>query len=988
MFLNCHTYFSFKYGTLSVDKLVAEAKSKKLDALALTDINSSAAVFPFIRAAQKAGIHPVIGVDFRNGIAQQYIGLARNQEGMYELNKHLSEHLIQQRPFAAKAPPFANSFVVYPFPATYFPLAEHEFVGIHPSQLNKLHSSPWYRKREKLVLLQPVNFSSKLEFNAHRLLRSMDLNTLLSKLPLQEQADPTDQLYGYAELIARCEDHSYLLLNAQKLLEQCQFSFYFQAIKNKRDLLGTGGEDFEFLRQETLRGAQQRYPQLTAAVSKRIEKELELIQQKSFVSYFLINYDIVQFAYRRNFYHVGRGSGANSVVAYCLGITDVDPMELDLYFERFINLYRENPPDFDIDFSWTDRDEVFDYLFTKYNKGEDAHVALLGSYSTFQYNSVIRELGKVFGLPKAEIESLLQQADKEGYRPDGLGKLILRYAQVLHDMPSHLTIHACGLLLSHKSMHYYTATNLPPKGFPVAHIDMHVAEDIGLHKFDLLSQRGLGHIKSSLELIQQNQGIAVNIREVKKFKEDPKIKALLRSGHTIGAFYVESPAMRMLLAKLQADTYLELVAASSIIRPGVARSGMMREYILRHRDPERRKQAHPVLAEIMPETYGIMVYQEDVIKVAHHFAGLSLAEADVLRRGMSGKSRSKDEFERVRAAYFENCKQLGRQDAEATAIWMQIESFAGYSFAKGHSASFAVESYQSLYLKAYFPLEFMVGVINNFGGFYSTEFYVHELRMQGARIEAPHLNESDYLTKITGTTVYLGWIHLKHLEKRTIERLLQERHGQGPFLGLEDFVRRVACGLEQLLILIRIHAFRFTGKPKQQLLWEAHFLHHKQVGARPTQELFAAVGGGNWGESLPPQVPVLEELDVRQDILDQIDILEFPLESPFHLLQDQGIQGVKARELPQRLGKIVQVIGYLVTVKYTRTIKGEVMNFGTLIDQEGHWIDTVHFPPTVKKYPFKGRAIYCLEGKVVEEFGFYSLEVQRMERMAYWNAEG
>ncbi|MDA0314409.1 MAG: PHP domain-containing protein [Bacteroidetes bacterium] len=988
MFLNCHTYFSFKYGTLSVDKLVAEAKGKKLDALALTDINSSAAVFPFIRAAQKAGIHPVIGIDFRNGISQQYIGLARNQEGMYELNKHLSEHLIQQRPFTDKAPHFAKSFVIYPFPPEYFPLAEHEFVGIHPNQLNKLHTSPWYRKREKLVLLQPVSLSSKLEFNAHRLLRSIDLNTLLSKLPVQEQADPADQLYGYAELIARCENHSYLLLNAQKLLEQCQFSFYFQVVKNKRDLLGNGGEDFEFLRQETLRGAQQRYTKLSASVSQRIEKELELIQQKSFVSYFLINYDIIRFAQHRNFYHVGRGSGANSVVAYCLGITDVDPMELDLYFERFINLYRENPPDFDIDFSWTDRDEVFDYIFTKYNIGQDAHVALLGSYSTFQYNSVIRELGKVFGLPKAEIELLLQQADKEGYRPDGLGRLILRYAQLLHDMPSHLTIHACGLLLSHKSIHYYTATNLPPKGFPVAHIDMHVAEDIGLHKFDLLSQRGLGHIKSSLELIQQNQGICVNIREVKKFKEDPKIKALLRSGHTIGAFYVESPAMRMLLAKLQADTYLELVAASSIIRPGVARSGMMREYILRHRDPERRKQAHPVLAEIMPETYGIMVYQEDVIKVAHHFAGLSLAEADVLRRGMSGKSRSKDEFERVRATYFENCKQLGRQDAEATAVWMQIESFAGYSFAKGHSASFAIESYQSLYLKAYFPLEFMVGVINNFGGFYSTEFYVHELRMQGATVEGPHLNESEYLTKITRTTVYLGWIHLKHLEKRTIERLLQERYAQGPFLGLEDFVRRVACGLEQLLILIRIHAFRFTGKPKQQLLWEAHFLHHKQVAVQPMQGLFTHPGEGSSWENFPTQVPVLEEIDVRQDILDQIDVLEFPLDSPFHLLEEQGLQGTLAKELPQQLGKIVQVIGYLVTVKYTRTIKGEFMNFGTFIDRDGNWIDTVHFPSTVKHYPFKSRAIYCIEGKVVEEFGFYSLEVQRMDRMAYWNAEG
>ena len=986
MFLNCHTHFSFKYGTLSVERLVAEAKRRKLDALALTDINSTAAVFPFIRAAQKVGIHPVIGVDFRNGMTQQYIGLARNQEGMYELNKHLSTHLLHKRPFETKAPAFANSFVIYPFPVAAFPLAEHEYIGVHPGQLNKLLTSPWYRKKEKLVLLQPATFSSKLEFNAHRLLRSMDGNTLLSKLSPQEQADPSDQLYSYADLIGRCESHSYLLINAQKLLEQCQFSFYFEAVKNRRDLLGSGWEDFDYLRQETFKGALNRYPSLPPAVSQRIDKELELIQQKGFVSYFLINYDIVKFAHRRNFYHVGRGSGANSVVAYCLGITDVDPIELDLYFERFINLYRENPPDFDIDFSWTDRDEVIDYLFKTYNKGEEAHVALLGSYSTFQYNSVLRELGKVFGLPKADIESLLQYANKEGYEPDQFGKLILKYGQVLQDMPSHLTIHACGMLLSHKPMHYYTATDMPPKGFPVAHIDMHIAEDIGLHKFDILSQRGLGHIKSSLALIRENQGVEVNIREIEKFKQDPKVKELLRSGHTIGAFYVESPAMRMLLAKLQADTYLELVAASSIIRPGVARSGMMREYILRHRDPERRKQAHPVLAEIMPETYGIMVYQEDVIKVAHHFAGLSLAEADVLRRGMSGKSRSKDEFERVKAAYFDNCKRLGRQDTEAAAVWMQIESFAGYSFAKGHSASFAVESYQSLYLKAYYPLEFMVGVINNFGGFYSTEFYVHELRMQGATVLAPDLNESEYLTKIQGKTVYLGFIHLKHLDKGSVEKLLGERHAHGPFLSLADFVVRVGIGLEQIILLIRIDAFRFTGKSKQALLWEVHFLHHKRKVPVAGQELFQVASPALQLGQLPAQVPVLEETDIRQDILDQIDGLEFPLDSPFHLLREPSLGGTRARDLPQQLGKIVQVHGYLVTVKYTRTVKGEVMNFGTFLDQEGEWIDTVHFPPSIKKYPFKGRAIYRIEGKVVEEFGFYSLEVQRMERMAYWNA--
>ncbi|MFN3759124.1 MAG: DNA polymerase III subunit alpha [Algoriphagus aquaeductus] len=986
MFINCHSHFSFKYGTMSVEALIAEAKGKRLDSLALTDINCTAGVFPFIRAAQKAGIHPVIGIDFRNGLQQQYIGLARNQEGFFELNKHLSEHLTRKREFKSKAPAFENSFVIYPFSEKAFPLRENEFVGVHPSQLNKVLTSLWYRRKEKLVLLQPATFSSKLEFNAHRLLRSMDLNTLLSKLPISEQADSSDQLYSYADLIARCESHSYLLVNAQKLLEQCQFSFYFQAVKNRRDILGSDWEDFDFLRQETFKGALNRYPNFSPKISERIDKELELIQQKGFVSYFLINYDIVTFAQHRNFYHVGRGSGANSIVAYCLGITDVDPIELDLYFERFINLYRENPPDFDIDFSWTDRDEVTDYIFRKYNGKQEEHVALLGSYSTFQYNSMLRELGKVFGLPKTDIESLIHHADKEDYEPDQFGKLIIKYSKVLHDMPSHLTIHACGILISHKPIHYYTATDMPPKGFPLAHIDMHTAEDIGLHKFDILSQRGLGHIKSALEIIYQNQGIQVDIRAVEKFKKDPKIKEHLRTGHTIGAFYVESPAMRMLLAKMKADTYLELVAASSIIRPGVARSGMMREYILRHISEDRRNQAHPVMKDIMPETYGIMVYQEDVIKVAHYFAGLSLGEADVLRRGMSGKSRSKDEFQRVKDQFFKNCKNLGREDKVAAEVWHQIESFAGYSFAKGHSASFAVESYQSLYLKAYFPLEFMVGVINNFGGFYHTEFYVHELRMNGADIQAPHLNESEYLTRITGKTVFLGFIHMKYLEKATVEKLLSERRANGPFLGLADFVARVEIGLEQLLILIRMTCFRFTGKTKQELLWEAHFLQNKRKAVASTNELFrSATTEISFGKK-PPQVPELDETDIRQDILDQIDILEFPLDSPFYLVKDQSVRGIKAREMTQYLGKQVMILGYLVTVKYTRTVKGDVMNFGTFLDREGDWIDTVHFPPVVKKYPFKGRAIYRIEGKVVEEFGFYSIEVDKLERMAYWNA--
>ncbi len=982
MFINCHSHFSFKYGTMSVGALIAEAKTKKLDALALTDINSTAGVFPFIREAQRQGIHPVIGIDFRNGVQQQYVGLAKNQEGFFELNKHLSHHRIKNLVLDKRAPVFQDSFVIYPFPCPVFPLRENEFIGIHPYQLNRLVKSSWYKYKDKLVLLQPASFSSKVDFNAHRLLRAIDGNTLLSKLEVGEQGDPGDMFYSYADMVGRCEGHSYLLYNSQKLLEQCQFSFYFQAVKNRRDILGSDWEDYDHLRQETFKGAINRYQNLTPQITARIEKELELVQQKGFVSYFLINYDIINYAHSKNYYHVGRGSGANSIVAYCLCITDVDPIELDLYFERFINLYRENPPDFDLDFSWKDRDDVIDYIFKKYNTPEAEHVSLLATHTTYQYNSVLRELGKVFGLPKTEIESLIYHAERPGYKPDQYGKLILRYSKVLKDMPAHLSIHAGGVLIAHKPIHYYTATEMPPKGFPITHFDMHVAEDIGLHKFDILSQRGLGHIKSAIEIIEQNQGVKVDIRQVEKFKKDPKIKAHLRDGHTIGAFYVESPAMRMLLAKMKADEYLELVAASSIIRPGVARSGMMREYILRHVDPERRKTAHPVMLEIMPETYGIMVYQEDVIKVAHYFAELSLSEADVLRRGMSGKSRSKDEFKRVHDRFFQNCKKLGRDEKITAEVWYQIESFAGYSFAKGHSASFAVESYQSLYLKAYFPLEFMVGVINNFGGFYHTEFYVHELRMNGADIQAPHINESEYLTRIVAKTVYLGFIHLKYLEKNTTEKILKERLVNGAFLGLSDFIARVPISLEQVLILIRIGCFRFTGKTKQALLWEAHFILNKRKTVATTDGLFKQAA---FRELV---VPELEELDVRQEIVDQIDILEFPLDSPFHLVKDQSVVSIKAGELKTHLGKQVQIIAYLVTLKYTRTVKGDVMNFGTFVDRDGNWVDTVHFPQIVKKYPFQGRAIYLIRGKVTQEFDFYSIEASSCERMAYWNADG
>jgi DNA polymerase-3 subunit alpha len=480
-----------------------------------------------------------------------------------------------------------------------------------------------------------------------------------------------------------------------------------------------------------------------------------------------------------------------------------------------------------------------------------------------------------------------------------------------------------------------------------------------------------------MEIISYNQPhrLTFDIHNITLFKRDIAVKDLIRSAQAIGCFYVESPAMRMLLTKLQVDDYLGLVAASSVIRPGVSKSGMMREFILRQRFPERRKSAHPVLLEIMPETYGVMVYQEDVIKVAHFFGGLSLAEADALRRGMSGKFRGRDEFERARNTFVENALEKGNPLEDVVEIWRQIESFAGYAFAKGHSASYAVESFQSLYLKAHFPLEYMVATINNGGGFYSVEFYVQEARRNGGVIQGPCINRSSAQSIINGNVIYLGLGMIHDLEHSVIERILQARKLGGCFVDGDDFLDRVHIGLEQCVLLVRIGALRFTGLGKKELLWKVqlHFMQNKNVSE---SSLFGV-------EKKQFNLPKLSQ-HALEDAYDEMEILGFPLCSPFDLVAEHERQYILAEELPLQLGKWVQGIVYFITCKPTRTGKGERMYFGNFLDVKGGFVDTAHFPMAQKRnMDWRGQGVYWIKGKVMEEFGAWSIEVEDMRKLAY-----
>ena len=986
MYINCKTYFSLHYGTFATEELVSAGVEAGATALALTNINSTADAWDFVKHCQEQHIKPILGAEIRNDHQLLYILLAKNNKGFRWINEFLSQHLLSKKRWPEKAgdiPFFSDpedGFVIYPLsgraPEELLP---NEYIGVLPTEVNKLLRIPVASFPGKFVARQPVTFQNKTYYNLHRLLRAVDKNLLLSKLPVEEQADAQEYFVSPARVLEAFQQYPSLIVNTYRLMDACTITMTFGVDKNKKVYSATREDDRILLEKLARDGFLHRYGANRKA-AERMTKELQIIDEMGFNAYFLITLDMIRYAQSRGFYHVGRGSGANSLVAYCLQITDVDPIELDLYFERFLNPARTSPPDFDIDFSYRDRDEVIDYMFKRYGRQQ---VALLGMYATFQYNAIIRELGKVFGLPKAEIDQL---AEKGYYHGGGAGsenfmkkteegkiqRIILQYGKLLQNFPDHLSIHPGGILISEEPVSAYCAVHRPPKGFATTQIDMFVAENIGLYKLDVLSQRGLGHIKECVELIKRNKQIDVNIHQVQKFKKDVAVKEQIRLGNTIGCFYIESPAMRTLLKKLRCDDYGSLVAASSIIRPGVGSSGMMKQYIYRFHNPDKFEYLHPKLEELLKETFGVMVYQEDVLKVAHFWAGLDMADADLLRRATSSKYRGKKGLAQLKERFFTNCDGFGYPAKTTEEVWRQIESFAEYSFCKAHSASYAVESYQSLYLKTHYPMEFAVAVINNFGGFYSRELYFYELMKTGARVHAPCLNNSDYYTNINGVDVYAGFVHVRGLEQALVEKILEERCSGGPYLHLTDFIERTAVTPETLETLIRVGALRFTGKNKKELLWEGDFVQKKNRMLAPAhQALFKEA----------PMVLTLPDFPQHEmeDIYDEIELLGFPMRDPFTLVDDDPSKYMPARKLPERVGQIVTVLAYHITHKPVRTVKGDMMSFGTFIDSNKDWVDTVHFPE-IHALHSPQAGFYRIRGKVIEEFGVYSVEVIEIEK--------
>lgn len=968
MYLNCHSYHSLRYGTIPLEELVEQAVGFGVTAMALTDINTVTGIYDFMRLCKDVNIKPIVGIEFRCGTSFRYIGLAQNASGLAEMNRFLTHHNFKEIELPLEAPAFENVTVIYSLQNAPLVLKSNEYIGIRPEEVVSLFS--YKGDFSKLVIWQPVTFRTKREYKLHQILRAVDQNILLSKLRPQDIATPFEVMVGQERLLAAYAAYPEIMANTERVISSCNFEYEFGVPRNKKHYTASSESDIALLTTLAQQGMHWRYGKEDKIAQARVEKELKVIHQLEFSGYFLITWDIIRYSNSRGFLHIGRGSGANSIIAYCLGITDICPIELDLYFERFLNENRKSPPDFDIDWSWQERDVILEYIFNRYGY---EHVAFCGTNVEFKYRSIFREVGKVFGLPKDELDHLAKNPMKL-HETNSVVREVQEYGMLLEKYPNQRSMHSCGILISEEPITNYTPLEMPPKGFPIVLFDMHVAESIGFEKFDILSQRGIGTIDDTVKLVAKNQGIQVNIRDTSLSKNEANANVFLAQGKTIGCFYIESPAMRGLLRRLQCDNYKILVAASSIIRPGVAKSGMMKEYIFRHNHPDQFEYFHPVFQEQLGETYGIMVYQEDVIKIALHYGGLPAADGDILRRAMSGKGRSLAALQKVKDHFFESCAKKGHPVALSEEIYRQIESFAGYSFCKAHSASYAVESYQSLYLKVYFPVEFMVAVINNQGGFYRTEVYVHEAKMAGGIIHNPCVNKSELMATLYGKEIYLGFLHLQGLPEKLANAIISERNLNGSFLSLDDFCNRVVIGLESLKVLIFIGAFRSTGKTKNQLLVLASMLFHAPLKTDQVVLLTEAVK-----EYHLPQL----ERNPFEDAFDEIELLGFPSSfTPFELLETTFRGDVMAKDLNQHHKKEVRMLAYLISRKQVPTVRG-TMYFGTWIDVEGTYFDTTHFPDNLKIYPFQGGGCYLLRGIVEVDYHFPTVTILKMAKLPF-----
>jgi len=1027
--LHVHSYYSFLDGICSPEELVLAAKKLGMKALALTDHDGLYGAIEFYQQAKEYGIKPIIGAEItltdsstlvllvKDGTGYrnlcQLISRSRLQGGHLRQSctiedlRHLKEglivlsgghkgmvtHLLRKGKLEAA---LALARRLQSLFADNFYLELQHFSG-QDTLINLRLRDIAAEYKMALVSTNNVHFLTSRDWPLRRVLHAIDQNTVLEKINTAGYSE--QYLKSPAQMEEMFSSFPAALHNTEKIMQQCNFEFELGKPIFPSVDLPDGESSFSFLWKKCFSGASTRYQPLTQEVIKRLEYELHTIHTLGFSEYFLIVRDIVEFCRRENIPCVGRGSAADSLVSFILGITQVDPLQHDLYFERFLNPERKDPPDIDLDLCWKNRDRVLEYVYKKY--GAD-RTAMICTFNTFQSRSAIRDVAKTYGLPEDEIAKITKYLphhaiDKLEEIVSSLPELreirhnlplyeeIMRIAQRIDNFPRHLSIHPGGVIIAPDKITHYTPLEVAGKGIVIAQYDMYSIEKLGLVKMDLLGVRSLSVITDCLKFIKQrrttrsNTSPASSAQDGKTLQDsglpdlqfliknadelspldlrtipenDPRVTDYIRRGKTMGCFQLESPAMRGLLKKMQIENVGDVIAAVALIRPGASGSGMKEVYIRRRAGLEEISYVHPALAAVLDETYGVIIYQEQVLRVAQHVAGLSLGQADILRRAMT-KARNKKEFMSIYQDFINGALQRGLKKDQAETIWQFLSQFVGYGFNKAHSATYGTIAYQTAFLKYYFPIEYLCAVLNNHGGFYSRMAYMEEARRLGISLMPPDINYSGREFRCEGKSIRTGLNTVFELTERTINRILQERTRM-PFQDLFDFINRSGAGEKETTHLIKCGAMSSLHPSAPQLLVLTKILFKN--GKKKLVSEFVAGG------------TALSSYNLYQKVLNELELLDCAVSAhPLTLFDDQigWPEMVASTQLENYKNQTIRFCGWLVTSRRVNTNKNQYMKFLTLEDKSG-LCEAVLFSETYARYGhlIRTHGPYIITGQV------------------------
>jgi DNA-directed DNA polymerase III PolC len=850
-----------------------------------------------------------------------------------------------------------------------------------------------------LVATNNVHFLRPEEHLHHRAVNAIRTGGLLTTVAAPEITTGEAWFKSFAEMQRLFPDHPELLHATTGITGRCDLQLELGKTIFPEFNVPKDESAFSYLWKLSFEGARKRYKPLRPAVLSRLTHELEVIEKLHLAPYFLLVWDIVEEARRRGIPAVARGSAASSMVTYCLGISRVCPLRWGLYFERFLNEQRGDCPDIDIDICGARRDELLDYVYEHWGT---EHVAMIGNFITMHARLAVREVAKVFGVPPGEVDRFTKRLPHRPVREiltairdlpecrdlpvdDEPWKTILQVALRLDDAPRHLGIHPCGTVISARALTRLTPLERATKGIVVTQYDMNAIEALGLIKMDLLGQRGFTTMSLALDNIEKsrtgipacpaapapqpkrrtNRDVCPTAREIDFDaipENDPETCEVIATGRTMGVFQIESPAMRGLLRMMKARTLEEIAQALALIRPGASEYGSKELFVKRLREKEEFEWAHPALKEILGETLGVCIFQEQVMQISQALGSMTLAEADLVRRS-SAKYSGRSDHTRLRGKFLQAAGMMGLTEAQREETWMMVEKFAGFGFCKAHAATYADISYRMAYLKTHHTAEFLAAMCSAGAGFYHVSAYVEEAKRWGIAVRLPSVNHSrmEYTAEDGEDgkrALRVGLIQVRGLRMETITAIPRAREESGAFLSLEDFLRRVPVECDEIESLIKCGALDEMGDEvckmtRPEMLWQWNLLQ-----ADPRARVRAAAAMGTEQNFMPVLFPTEEKrgqtgMSVLQYTLEQKlrherEILEVCVSGhPLDFLPRNG--EVWSDELPSLRGKRVTLCGWVVTYRHVGTKNYRNMMFVTLEDQRGVY-EVLLFPNAYDKY--------------------------------------